>query len=224
MILRRNQRGSNQATLVPIQAVPQGNRIVDWGSSLYRRSISAYRWRRMTDIKAFGKPKWNNSLSMVANFMRLNEVPGASWQKCIRSPWSIIAHIIVVYSLSHVLLFATPWTRARQIPLFSIIFRYLLKFMSIELVMISNHLILCLPLLLLLSIFPSIMIFLFPRQQYWRRLPFPSPGDLNNPGIDLESPALAGRLLTTELLGKPILALPFPKSESDHVYRSSYQH
>ena len=42
MILRRNQRGSNQATLVPIQAVPQGSQIVDWGSSLHR-SISANR-------------------------------------------------------------------------------------------------------------------------------------------------------------------------------------
>ena len=107
---------------------------------------------------------------------------------------------------------------------FSIISRSLLKFTSTELVMISNHLILCLPLLLLPSIFPSIRIFLFPRQQCWRGLPSPSPGDLNDPGIDLTSPALAGRLFTTELPGKPILAFPFPKSESDHIYRSNYQH
>ena len=50
----------------------------------------------------------------------------------------------------------TPWTAARQVSLFLIIFLSLFKFMSIESVMLSNHLILCLPLLLLPSIFPSI--------------------------------------------------------------------
>ena len=53
----------------------------------------------------------------------------------------------------------TPRTIARQAPLFSIISQSLLKFTSIELVMLSNHLILCRPLLLLLSIFPSIRVF-----------------------------------------------------------------
>ena len=43
----------------------------------------------------------------------------------------------------------------------------------------------------------------FPRQEYWSGLPFPSPGDLPNPGIEPTSPALAGRLFTTELPGKP---------------------
>ena len=33
----------------------------------------------------------------------------------------------------------------------------------------------------------------FPRQEYWSELPFPSPGDLPNPGIESKSPALAGR-------------------------------
>ena len=54
--------------------------------------------------------------------------------------------------------FATPWTVARQAPLF----------MG------------------------------FPRQEYWRTLPFPSPGDLPDPVIELTFPALAGRLSTTE--------------------------
>ena len=44
----------------------------------------------------------------------------------------------------------------------------------------------------------------FPRQEYWRRLLFPSPGDLPNPGIKPTSPALAGRFFTTEPPGKPI--------------------
>ena len=52
-----------------------------------------------------------------------------------------------------------PWTAARQPPLTSTISRNLLKFMSIESVMLSNHLILYHPLLLLPSIFPSIRVF-----------------------------------------------------------------
>ena len=52
-----------------------------------------------------------------------------------------------VQSLSSVQLFATPWTVARQAFLFITNSQSLLKFMSIELVMLSNHLILCCPLL-----------------------------------------------------------------------------
>ena len=44
----------------------------------------------------------------------------------------------------------------------------------------------------------------FPRQEYWSGLPFPSPGDLPNPGIEPASPVLAGGFLTTELQGKPL--------------------
>ena len=65
-------------------------------------------------------------------------------------------NIVVVQSPSHVQLFATPWTTAHQAPLSSTISRSLLKSMSIELVMLSNHLIFCHPLLLLPSVFPSI--------------------------------------------------------------------
>ena len=42
----------------------------------------------------------------------------------------------------------------------------------------------------------------FPRQEYWSGLPFPSPGDLPNPGIEPISPALAGGFFTTEPSGK----------------------
>ena len=65
----------------------------------------------------------------------------------------------VVQLLSHVRLFATPWTVARQASLSFTIFQSLLKLRSIESVMPSNHLILCRPLLLLPSIFPSIRVF-----------------------------------------------------------------
>ena len=63
-----------------------------------------------------------------------------------------------VQSLSGVRLFATPWTAARQASLSIINSWSLPKFMSIESVMPSNHLTLCLPFLFLPSIFPNIRI------------------------------------------------------------------
>ena len=71
-----------------------------------------------------------------------------------------------VKSLSHVQLFATPWTVAHQAPL------------SME----------------------------FSRQEYWSGLPFPSPGDLSDPGIEPGSPTLQADTLPSEPQGKPILA------------------
>ena len=67
--------------------------------------------------------------------------------------WSLI--VVVVHSLSLVQLFAMPWTAAVQASLSLTISRSLPKFMFIALVMPSNHLILCCPLLLLPSIFPT---------------------------------------------------------------------
>ena len=68
-----------------------------------------------------------------------------------------------VKSLSHVRLFATPWTVAHQAP-------------------------------------PSMG---FSRQEYWSGSPFPSPGDLPDPGIEPKSPALQADALTSEPPGKP---------------------
>ena len=67
--------------------------------------------------------------------------------------------VMHVAQLSHVQLFATLWTAACQAPLPFTIFQGLLKFMSVKSVMLSNHLILCHPLLLFPSIFPSIRVF-----------------------------------------------------------------
>ena len=61
----------------------------------------------------------------------------------------------------------TPWTAAHQAFLSITNSRSLLKLMSIESVMPSNHLILCRPLLLLPSIFPRIRIFFFPMSQFF---------------------------------------------------------
>ena len=64
-----------------------------------------------------------------------------------------------VQSLSHVRLFVIPWTAVHQASLFITNSWSLLKLMSIKSVMPSNHLVLCHPLLLLPSIFPSIRVF-----------------------------------------------------------------
>ena len=66
--------------------------------------------------------------------------------------------VVIVQWLSHVQLFAIPWKAARQASLSLTISQTLLKLMSIESVMSSNHLILCPPPFLLPSIFPSIRV------------------------------------------------------------------
>ena len=75
------------------------------------------------------------------------------------SPEVRISVVVVVQPLSHVQLFVTPWTIAHEAPRSSSISWSLLKFMSIESMMLANHLILCCPLLLSPSIFPSIRVF-----------------------------------------------------------------
>ena len=73
----------------------------------------------------------------------------------------VIQHLkqIVVQSLSCVWLFMTTWTAACQASLSFTNSQSLLKLMSIESVMLPNHFILCCPLLLLPSVFPSIRVF-----------------------------------------------------------------
>ena len=66
--------------------------------------------------------------------------------------------VVIVQLLSHAWLFATLWTAAHQASL-SFTISWSFKFMSLEVVMPSNHLILCHPLLLLPSIFPSVRVF-----------------------------------------------------------------
>ena len=67
--------------------------------------------------------------------------------------------IVVVQLLNRVWLFTTPWTIARQASLSFTISWSLFKLMSIESVMLSNHLVFCYPLLLLPSVFLSNMVF-----------------------------------------------------------------
>ena len=78
----------------------------------------------------------------------------------VRLAFSYISFIIVIVQLvSHAQLFVTPWTAACQASLSFTICQSLLKLMSIESLMPSKYLILCHPLLLLPSIFPSIRVF-----------------------------------------------------------------
>ena len=87
--------------------------------------------------------------------------------------WSMSELIQFSSSLSYVWLFVTPWTAACQAFMSITNSRSSLKPMSIESVMPSNHLILCCPLLLLPSIFPSIRVFSnestlhIRRPKYW---------------------------------------------------------
>ena len=70
-----------------------------------------------------------------------------------------IIAVVFIQSLSCIWFFSTPWTTAPQAVLSFTISHSLLKLTSIELMMPSNHLILCCPLLFLPSIFPSIRVF-----------------------------------------------------------------
>ena len=91
----------------------------------------------------------------------LTYVPSVGVSVLVPSSYKDISHfgLVVVQSLSHVQLLVTPWTAACQARLSFIISQSLFRFMSIESVISSNHLILCRPLLLLPSTFPSIRVF-----------------------------------------------------------------
>ena len=90
----------------------------------------------------------------VEEFVCINTCVCTSWEQ---SSWlRLLSSVQFGQWLSHVRLVVTPWTAARQASLSVTNSQSLLKHMSIESVMPSNHLILCRPLFLLPSIFPSI--------------------------------------------------------------------
>ena len=64
----------------------------------------------------------------------------------------------------------------------------------------------------------------FSRQEYWSGLPFPSPGDLPNPGIEPRSPALQADALSSEPPGKPLLNLIDLKSDIEDDYHLEFAH
>ena len=89
--------------------------------------------------------------------LRLDALMVPRW--LLKAQFRKISIVMVVQTLSRVWLYAIPWTAAYQASMSFTISWNLLKLMSIESVMPSNHLILCRPLLLPPSIFPSIRIF-----------------------------------------------------------------
>ena len=104
-----------------------------------------------------GKPK-NTGVGSLSLTLRIFPTQELNW--FLPHYRQILYQLSYQFSLSRVHFFATTWTAARQASLSITNSWSLLKLMSIELVMSSNHLILCCPLLLPPSIFPSIRVFL----------------------------------------------------------------
>ena len=110
-----------------------------WGSD---QEMSPFLDPKTASTRDSAKPQFP-----ISNDRFSRSLPGAS------------CAILVVQLLSRVKLFVTPWTAARQASLAFSISRSLLRLLSVVSVMPSNHLILCCPLLLLPSIYPSIRAF-----------------------------------------------------------------
>ena len=122
------------------------------GSSTHR-IFQAWIQAKIQPFPSPGESSWPRdqpqSPALQADSLPTN-IPGKPGEVNVRKRWSLF---------SRIQLFVTPWTAAHQASLSFTISQSLLKFMSIESVMPSNHLILCHPLFLLPSIFPSIRVF-----------------------------------------------------------------
>ena len=126
--------------------------------------------------KSYDKTRQHIKIHIVKAMIFLIIMYGCkSWTIKKAGDWRIDVERVVVrvgvQSLSRVQLFATPGTAAHQSSLSFTISWSLLRIMSVESVMPSNHLILCRPLLLLPSIFPSISVFSnesAPRIRWWK--------------------------------------------------------
>ena len=123
---------------VPVERVPVLPRLLP---DTHTTGFSAHCASLCSSEGSFSVPHW-----LLASF--LVPVP------VFAEPW-----FSSVQSLSCVQFFATPWTAARQVSMSFTVSQSLLKFMPVELVMLSNRLIFCCPFLLLLSLFPSTEVF-----------------------------------------------------------------
>ena len=111
------------------------------------------------------KISWRRTWQPTLVFSLGNPMDSGAWQATVHgghrmSQIQLSNSVSSVQLLSCVQLFATPWTAAHQASLSITNSRSIFKLMSIESVIPSKHLILCHPLLLLPSIFPSIRVFL----------------------------------------------------------------
>ena len=121
-----------------------------WGSSAIWQRFWSSLWLHFSVLS--GRLSCKGSVLRLLLFMVANDF------KVTASPYVTLCRVVVVKSLSCVQFFVTRWTATHQAPLSSTISWSLLKFKSIESVILSNHLILCHP-LLLPSIFPSNRVF-----------------------------------------------------------------
>ena len=113
---------------------------------MYIKAVSKNR----NKIKSSHLKNVNNDFFIPFNIQLVSTFPQLSYNFCL---------LLSSVQFSRVQLIATPWTAARQASVSITNSQTSAKLMSIELVMPSNHLILCCPLLLLPSIFPSIRVF-----------------------------------------------------------------
>ena len=138
-----------------------------WGSSRPAGRVGAMWQKAFWSIaeaeKGFQEASWNGYLrGQGQSICRPASLAGSFWGASASIPGEKMSPLSVhwiplVQSLSLVWLFAAPWTAARQASLSFTMFRSLLKLTLTELVMPSNHLILCHP-LPLPSIFPSVRV------------------------------------------------------------------
>ena len=136
-------------------------------------------------LRLFRHPSEEQVKPVPEGCLRNLRKPSKEWND---GRWSPFTHLQsgprkekTVKVLSHVHLFATPWTVAYQVP-------------------------------------PSVG---FSRQEYWSGLPFPSPGDLPDPGIKPGSPALQTDGLPSEPPGKPsVLPQALPKRTETRAAKS----
>ena len=126
------------------------------GSSVHEISqTSILEWIAISCSKGFSPPKDWTCVSCISWWILWH---GATWEPVL-SYHIIMSQLSSVQSVSHVWLFATPWTAACQASLSITNSWSLLKLTSIESVITSNHLVICRPLLLLPSVFPGIRVF-----------------------------------------------------------------
>ena len=135
-----------------------------WKYIMHCRNRSEFYAHQFTFLFLVGWILWLVIIFFFFKKRLMSALPCSFWQGCIifylcTSHLKNIFVVIVVQSLSHVWLFATPCTTALQASLSFTISQNLLKFVFTESVMPFNQLVLCCPLLLLPSVFPSIRAF-----------------------------------------------------------------
>ena len=130
--------------------LPSPNLVLD----IYLKSICSFYW-----IKVFGTKIWILDIFLLLEYHTsiLSQLPEQG-KTCVFTNSCTQPFVVAAQLLSSVRIFATPWTAAHQASLSFNTSQNLLKFMSIESVMPTSHLVLCCPILLLPSIFPSIRV------------------------------------------------------------------